>query len=175
MKKTNLIMLVAIIVFSVTFFNSQAQVAMNRSRTSLDDGSVILSKVHAGESVALNRKAERNFKRDYQLASGAEWSVLGDKLLMCRFFMNSVLFRAYYTPHGNWIYTTSGYDGGKLDQGVADRIKSVYYDSRIVYVNQIDLVGGRTFYIVEIHNEKSIRKVRVNDDDMEIVQEFAKQ
>jgi hypothetical protein len=61
------------------------------------------------------------------------------------------------------------------DQGVAERIKSVYYDSKIVYVNQIDLVGGRTFYIVEIHNDKSIRKVRVNDDDVEIVQEFAKQ
>ena len=51
MKKTNLIMLVAVIVFSVTFFDSHAQVAMNSSRTNLDDGSAILSKVHTGGSV----------------------------------------------------------------------------------------------------------------------------
>ncbi len=94
---------------------------------------------------------------------------------MCRFFMNNILYRAFYTAHGQWIYTTSGYNASKLDKGLWDRIKSVYYNSSIVFVNQIDIVNGKTIYIVEIQDDKSIRKLRVDDDDMEIVQEFEKQ
>jgi hypothetical protein len=85
------------------------------------------------------------------------------------------LYRAFYTPHGNWMYTISGYDGSKLDSGVADKIKSVYYNSRIVYVNQIDKVNGKTVYVFEIQDGKSIKKLRVDDDEIEIVQELEKQ
>jgi hypothetical protein len=122
----------------------------------------------------VNLKAERNFEKDYQRTREAEWSTLNDKSLMCRFFMNDILYRAFYTAHGQWMYTISGYDASKLNEAVRDRIKSVYYNSGIVFVNQIDIVGGKTIYIVEIHDEKSIRKLRVDGEEMEIVQEFEK-
>jgi hypothetical protein len=131
----------------------------------------------SGSSVSglvASAKAVNHFNKDYSLARDAQWSIFADKSMMCKFYLNNVLHRAFYTPHGNWIYTTSGYDGSKLNKAVARRIKTVYYDCRIVYADQVDLVIGKTFYIVEIQDENTIRKIRVNEDDMEVVQEFAK-
>lgn len=175
MKKLNLILLAAITLMSMTLVTSHAQVAMNRRRVSSTGENGIFSNSKSGTSTTLNLKAERNFKKDYHQTSGAEWSTLSDNSQVCRFFMNNILYRAFYTAHGQWIYTASGYDAGKLNKGVYDRIKSVYYNSNIVFVNQIDMVIGKTIYIVEIQDEKSIRKLRVDDDEMEIVQEFEKQ
>jgi len=174
MKKLNLILLTSIILLTVPFLKGHAQMAINSIPGSSDDGAVTLSEIPSSSSVAVNQKAEKNFRKDYKQATGAEWYVLSDKSLMCRFFIENILHRAFYTSHGNWQYTISGYDGSKLDNGVADKIKHVYCNSRIVYVDQFDLVDGKTFYIVEIHDAGSIKKVRVNEDEMEVVQEFVK-
>ncbi len=175
MKKLNLILLAAITLMSMTLVTSHAQVAMNNAQGSSSDEYSIFPNSKNGTSGAVNLKAERNFKKDYHQTSEASWTTLSDNSLMCRFFMKNTLYRAFYTAHGQWIYAVSGYDASKLDKGVYDKIKSVYYNSRIVYVNQIDLVNGKTIYIVEIQDEKSIRKLRVDDDQMEVIQEFIKQ
>jgi hypothetical protein len=174
MKKSNLILLVAIIFMSITSASSQAQIAMNNSRGSSINEDGTTSGSGTETVVSLNRKAESSFKKVYQSASGAEWSMLENKSLVCRFHLNNIICRAFYTPQGNWTYTISGYGGSRLDKTVAERIASVYYNSTIVYVNQIDLVNEKTFYIVEIQDKNSIRKLRVNEDEMEVVQEFTK-
>src|SRR5450755_743081 len=123
MKKLNLILLIVIFLLTVPFAKSRAQLARNSVQASSGDGAITLSKISAGSSVAVNQKAEKNFKKDYQLASEAEWYVLSNKTLVARFFINNNLYRAFYTPHGNWMYTISSYDESKLDRGVADKIK----------------------------------------------------
>ncbi len=174
MKKSNLILFSGITLMSMAFVTSHAQVALNGQRASSTADYGILSKSKSRTSGSVNLKAEKNFKKDYQQANEAEWSTLSDHSLMCRFFMNDILYRAFYTAHGQWMYTASGYDANKLDKAVSNKIRSVYYNSSIVFVNQIDIVGGKTIYIVEIQDEKSIRKLRVDEDEMEIVQEFEK-
>jgi hypothetical protein len=175
MKKSNLILLASTFLVSMTLVTSQAQIAMNSPRGSSTNENGIVAKPKTGTLVSVNKKAESSFKKAYQLASGTDWFVLDNKSLVCRFYMNDILYRAFYTPRGNWTYTISGYDGSRLDKTVADRIKSVYYNSNIVYVNQIDLVNEKTFYIVEIQDKNSTRKLRVDEDEMEIIQEFTKQ
>jgi hypothetical protein len=174
MKKLNFILLMVIFLLTVPFIESHAQFVLNNAHAFTDDGAITLSKIPAGSSATVNQKAEKNFKKDYQLASGTEWSVLSNKTLMARFYIDNTLYRAFYSPNGNWMYTISGYDGKKLDSGVADKIKSLYYNSSITYVNQIDLVNAKPFYIVEIQDSKSISKIRVNDDDIEVVEKYAK-
>ena len=93
---------------------------------------------------------------------------------MCRFIMNNIRYRAFYSSHGQWLATVSGYDASKLDKGVYDNIKTAYYNSSIVFVNQIDKVGGGTIYVVEIQDEKYIKKLRVDDEEIEIVEELVK-
>jgi hypothetical protein len=178
MKKSNLVLFVAMAFMSLTFVTSHAQVAMNSPRTFLGSEEGLFLKSKTGTSGTVNLKAEKNFQKDYHRTSGAEWSTLSDNTLVCRFFMNNILYRAFYAAQGQWKYTISGYDASKLDKNVYDKIKSVYYNSRIVFANQIDMVNGKTIYIVEIHDEKSIRKVRIdntNEEEMEIVQELVKQ
>ncbi len=174
MKKSNLILLVAIIFMSMTSVTTHAQIAMNDSRGSSTNEDGIVVAPRSGTVATVNKKAESSFKKVYQLASAAEWSILNNKSLVCRFYLNNILYRAFYTPQGNWTYTISGYDGRMLDKGVADRIKRIYYNSTIVYVNQVDLVSEKTFYIVEIQDKNSIKKLRVNEDEMEVIQEFTK-
>jgi hypothetical protein len=174
MKNLKFILPVAIIFISLAASNVRAQVATSDSRLSALGESPVFSIPESVSSTVANQKAVTHFSKDYSLAKDAQWSVFADNSMMCRFYLNNILHRAFYTPRGNWIYTASGYDGSKLNKSVAERIKSVYYDYRIVYADQIDLVDGRTFYIVEIQDGKSIRKLRVNENDMEVVQEFAK-
>src|SRR6267154_1128214 len=102
MKKLNLILLTTIMLSIVSFFKSHAQIAMTSVHSSSDDEAMISSKIPTDTSAAVNQKADKNFHNDYQRAIGAEWSVLADKSLMCRFFKNNILYRAFYTPHGNW-------------------------------------------------------------------------
>ena len=174
MKKLHFILSTMIFLLTLPFSKSHAQVAMNNARASSEYMAMGLPEITKGETFEVNQKAQKNFQKDYQLASGAQWSVLSNKTLMCRFFIDSELYKAYYSTHGNWMYTISSYDGDKLDKSIADRIKTVYYNSSITYVNQFDLVNAHSFYIVEIQDAKSIKKVRVNDDEIEVVQEIEK-
>jgi hypothetical protein len=173
MKKSISTLLAACIFMSLACIAAHAQTAMKSTQLSSVDEDGIATSKNLG-SVAVNGKAEKNFKKDYHQTSAAEWSVLGDNSLMCRFVMNEILYRAFYTSHGQWIYTTAGYGAARLDRAVYDKIKRVYYNSSIVFVNQIDMVNGKTIYIVELRDENSIRKIRVDDDEMEVVQEFEK-
>jgi hypothetical protein len=175
MKKSNLILLTAIILMSITLVTSHAQVAMNSSRAAFAGEDGIYSNPRSVTTETVNGKAKKNFKKDYREAIASEWSALDDHSLMCRFSMNNIPYRAFYTANGQWLSTTSSYDASKLDKTVYDKIKSVYYNSVIVFVNQIDLAKGRTIYIVEIQDEKQIRKLRVEDDEIEVIQELDKQ
>jgi hypothetical protein len=174
MKNLKFILPAAMILMTSTAGTIQAQVAMSDSRNLSETETGFISRHESSSVGATNQKAANSFKKDYAMATSAQWSVFTDNSLMCRFYLNGILHRAFYTPHGNWIYTASGYGGSKLDKAVAESVKTVYYDFRIVYADQIDLVNGKTFYIVEIQNEKSIRKLRVNENEMEVIQEFAK-
>jgi hypothetical protein len=174
MKNLQFILPLFLMLMSWTTGNSQAQVAMNDSRFASDGELGVMSRHETSNATVVNQKAETNFKKDYSLAKEAQWSVFADQSMVCRFYLKNVLHRAFYTPHGHWMYTISGYGGSELDKAIAERIKMVYYNFRIVYADQVDLVNGKTFYIVEIQDEKSIRKIRVNEDAMEVVLQFAK-
>jgi hypothetical protein len=175
MKKSSPILLAAISLMSLTGMTSYAQVAKNNAQAGSTNEDGLFLKTTNGISGVVNEKAERNFKKDYRNADAVEWSTLQDNSLMCRFSMNNIPYRAFYTSHGQWKYTVSSYDAARLNKGVYDNIKTVYYNSSIVFVNQIDRVNGGTVYIVEIHDEKSIKKLLVDNEGMEIIEYLVKQ
>jgi hypothetical protein len=175
MKNSNLILLAGIVFMSVTSTTSHAQLVMNNTKTAAVDEDGLLVKSYSETSALVNHKAERNFKKDYQHTQYAEWSALKDHSLMCRFFMDNILYRAFYTGHGQWIYTVSSYTADKLNREIYDKIKRVYYNSQIVFVDQIDGLKGKTIYVVEVQDEKTIQKIRVDGDELEIIQQMVKQ
>ena len=175
MKKSIKILFAAIALVSLTVISGYAQAATKNALVGSTNEDGLFLKTRNGITGVVNGKAERNFKKDYRNADAVEWFTLKDNSLMSRFMMNGILHRAFYTAHGQWIATVSSYDGSKLDKGLYDKIKSVYYYSAITYVNQIDKPGDKKIYVVDIQDEKYIRKLRLENDEIEIVQEFEKQ
>jgi hypothetical protein len=174
MKKSILLLISAMGLFSMTSIKSHAQVAMSSQTESLAFENAVLAEPSGIVTDARNLKAETNFLKVYRHATGIEWSTLKDNSWMCRFYIDNISHRAFYSGKGKWLGTVSSYDGSKLDKNVSDRVKSNYYDFNIVFVNQVDMPGNKIFYIVEIQNEKSIRKIRIDNDEMDVVQEFEK-
>jgi hypothetical protein len=173
MKKLTFILLTTGLVI-LSLNTSNAQFAMNNEKKFSFSETMILSEPRSETSEKTFLKAEKKFTKAYPDATMAEWTTLGDKSKMCRFFVNNTPHRAFYQQSGQWISTVSSYDGSKLDKGIRDKIKSAFYNYNIVYADQIDLTGNRTVYVVEIQDEKSIKKVRVDNDEMDIIQDFKK-
>ncbi len=174
MKKLNITAIATIILISIFSFNSHAQVAFNYSEIASADILANASAHHSSTTKSTNAKAEKKFIATYQSASGTDWTTLADQSLVCRFYMNDIKYRAFYTPYGQWKYTISDYSGSSLEKNLSDQIKRAYYNSSIVFVNQVDMADGKTIYVVEIHDANSIKKLRVEGEEIEVVQEFKK-
>jgi len=119
--------------------------------------------------------ALNSFRHVYSQAAGAEWSVLADKSLMCRFVNNGITSRAFFRGNGQWTHTVSGYNEDKLDASVSDRVRCAYYNSSITYVEEIDMPNSEPVYIVEIQDRRSIKKLRVDKEEIEVIRELYKQ
>ena len=174
MKKLTSILLAATTLLIFTFSEGRAQTAKKTEIKTFESEALVVAEPMNAVGLSALGKAEKSFYKTYPDATKVEWSTLSDKTNMCRFYVHNNIHRAFYTQNGQWVSTVSSYPGNKLDKKISDNVKSVYYDYNIVFVDQIDLTGNKTIYIVEIQNEKLIRKVRVENDEMEILQEFEK-
>jgi hypothetical protein len=176
MKRSIFLLFIATCLLFVLSNNCEAQIAMNSSGVLSADKLAFLSKSGGSTGENVNSKAEKKFNKMYQLATAVDWSALQDKSWVCRFNMENIFYKAYYDKIGQWLGTVSSYDGSKLNKTIKDQVKSAYYDYNIVFVNQINLTQDRVIYVVEIQNEKSIKKIRVasDEDEMEVIQEFEK-
>jgi hypothetical protein len=173
MKKLNRILFGVISLLIFSWIGSRAQIAMNNPHHSViaEDARFFSPNTL---SASLYRKAEKNFNKIYQQAFDMDWSSLEGNTLLCRFSMQGIFYRAFYTVGGKWLYTVSSYDAAHLNKDVYDEVKKVYYNSNIVFVNQIDQENAETIYIVEVQDEKSIKKVRVQGDEFLVISEFTK-
>ncbi len=174
MKKSTSLLLTATALLFLTFSEGRAQTAKKTEIKTFESEALMTSGPINTAGLSALGKAEKSFYKAYPEAIKVEWSTLSDKTSMCRFYVHNNLHRAFYTQNGQWVSTVSSYTGNKLDKKISDNVKSVYYNYDIVFVDQIDMTGNKTIYVVEIQNEKLIRKVRVENDEMEILQEFEK-
>ncbi|HZK63072.1 MAG TPA: hypothetical protein VFC34_02945 [Puia sp.] len=164
---------------SLLFISADAQTAMNRTinPNHIDPIKSKMEPTDQNEFIdayAVSSKIVRNFNRAYKNTNGVEWMVLKDKSLVCRFYMNNILYRAFYSRNGSWLQTASGYEADKLDRTVKEMVRSSYQNYAISYINQIDLPANRIIYLVEVQDNKSIKKIRVADDEMDVVQDIEK-
>jgi hypothetical protein len=174
MKKSTSLLLTATALLLITFSEGRAQTAKKTEIKTFESEALMTTEPINAVGLSALGKAEKSFYKAYPEATKVEWSTLGDKTSMCRFYVHNNLHRAFYTQNGQWVSTVSSYTGNKLDKRISDNVKSVYYNYDIIFVDQIDMTGNKTIYVVEIQNEKLIRKVRVENDEMEIIQEFEK-
>jgi hypothetical protein len=79
-----------------------------------------------------------------------------------------------YSKKGKWIYTIKQYRTDNLDSSVVERVKPVFYDYNVTGIEKVEQPGKDVVYVVHLENAKSIKLVRLTNDEMEIVQDFNK-
>jgi len=77
-----------------------------------------------------------------------------------------------YDKKGKWVYTIQQYSIDDLDKSLKDRIRSVYYDYDVTIIQKVEQPGMDVVYVVHLENEKSIKIVRLTDDEMELIQDL---
>ncbi|HEY6976783.1 MAG TPA: hypothetical protein VH396_10880 [Chitinophagaceae bacterium] len=79
-----------------------------------------------------------------------------------------------YNKKGKWIYTIQQYSQDNLDKNIIDRVRSVYYDYGVTGIQKVEQPGMDEVYVIRLENTKSIKLVRLTNDDMELVQDLNK-
>jgi len=77
-----------------------------------------------------------------------------------------------YDKKGNWLYTIERHAAVSLLKNVMDIVKDSYYNYFISGMEKIDRPGHNTVYIVHIEDSNSIKTLRVNNNEVELVQDF---
>ena len=77
-----------------------------------------------------------------------------------------------YDKKGKWVYTIQQYSIDDLDKSLKDRIRSVYYDYDVTIIQKVEQPGMDVVYVVHLENEKSIKIVRLTNDEMELIQDL---
>jgi hypothetical protein len=174
MKKFALPAIIKVVILSLLWFQSFAQLDMKTDKPETQPDSESVTAVQKAILYKVNLKALRHFVLDYHSAATAEWSILQDKSYMCKFTNAKGVSRVYYNPNGSWSHTVSAYDGKQLEHSLYQKVWQAYYEYRIMFVTQIDLPRSRTIYLVQLQDEKTLKIVRVENDEMETIEEYEK-
>src|SRR6476620_10229902 len=106
-------------------------------------------------------------------ASG-KTSAKADKSYIIRSVIDGRQAMSAYNKKGKWVYTIQQYNVDNLDKNIIDRVRSVYYDYGVTGIQKVEQPGMDAVYVVRLENTKSIKLVRLTNDDMELVQDFNK-
>ena len=126
----------------------------------------------AGSASSLNKRAVREFNKQFASVSNVTWSNIMDGFL-ATFHQDGSLTRAYFDRKGNPTYTVKSYDESHLDRDIRRQVKSVYFDSKITGIEEIK-GGEKTVYIIHLEDETTWKKIRLEDGAMEVMEDFRK-
>jgi hypothetical protein len=79
-----------------------------------------------------------------------------------------------YNKNGKWVYTIQQYNANNLDENIIDRVKSVYYRYDITGIQKVEQPGQDVVYVVHLEDSKSIKIVRLVNDEMELIEDLVK-
>lgn len=121
----------------------------------------------------INIKAQRNFMKEYKNVSDARWVISGNGLLAAYFTNAGITTRRYYSKKGVYEYMLRYYNEDKLHHNIRHLVKTKYYDFNIFHVTEV-CRNGSVAFLIEIHDKDSWKTIKVVDNEIEVVDEFAK-
>ena len=120
----------------------------------------------------INIKAVRNFIREYKNVAGAEWQKSGNRFVV-QCTMNGYKTKVFYDKKGNYECLARIYAEAQLPRTIRHLVKSNYYDFNIYQVREISKKDN-TIYIVTIEDKTSWKKIKVENGQMEVMNELPK-
>ena len=121
----------------------------------------------------ISTKAVRNFIRDFKNVTDAEWFRSPTGSFVVYFTSDSINSTIYYTKEGEFDLMIRYYNEEKLPREVRHLVKSNYYDFSIYHVSEFQS-NDKTAYVVVMEDKTSWKKIKIVDNEMEIIGEFSK-
>jgi hypothetical protein len=121
---------------------------------------------------ALSTKALKNFGKTFKETDNATWVEIVDGF-KAEFTKEGIETKVFYDRKGRWVANVRNYQEDKLPKDIRHRVKSIYYDYSIFYVQEIT-VGDKMAYLVKMEDKNSVKTIRVADGEMDEYLAFEK-
>lgn len=121
----------------------------------------------------INTRAMRDFVSRYNNVTDEVWHKSNNNYIAV-FIRDSVHYRVMYNSHGDLSYVMKYYEEPQLDRTVRATVKSVYYDYSIFIVQEIESPDAPTVYIINLQGATEWKKIKVVNNDMEVLEEYKK-
>lgn len=116
-------------------------------------------------------RAERNFQKSTEGAENVKWYNVPDGYF-AYYTKDGKKGRTFYDRKGRFVYNLLSYPGKMLPFKLRDQVKSAYYlDYRITHVTEIHALG-KTAYIVLVTDDKTWKKLKIIDGEMELTEDI---
>ncbi len=123
-------------------------------------------------TVAKNIKVQRSFVSYFGENAENNWSMVGNDFLN-RFHSNGILTNALFTKNGQLIYTITYGSEKNMPADLRKIVKREYYDYTITMAIEVK-ENNRDIWVVKLDNASEQITVRIEDGEMEQVQQFQK-
>jgi len=136
------------------------------SKSGVDDSSNT-----AGINV-VNAKALKNFRKQYKV-NYERWFLQADCIVAC-YELDNVSHSIYFDKKGNWIGYLKVYNEDKMPGDIRNMIKQEYNNYKILTVGEAGAYQSIAMptYIVTIQDDKNIKLIRIQDNEMDVYKEF---
>jgi len=120
----------------------------------------------------VNAKALKNFRKHYK-ANNEKWVFQPNCIVAC-YKLDDVNQAIYYDKKGNWTGSLKVYNEDKMPKDIRKMIKQEYYDYKILAVQEVETYESKSepTYIVTIEDNKNIKLIRIEDDQMDVYKEY---
>lgn len=132
-----------------------------------------LTETYAQTDLVANDRSARLFTSNDR-SPVVEGRELKDKTILFQSYDKGKLTKTFYSKAGAWLYTVSSYEEALLPEAIRARVKKVYYDLAISFVDEVRAPGADPVYRVQLQDDKKIIIVKVSEDEMEVDQEYQK-
>jgi len=128
-----------------------------------------------GDQNTISPKAIRGFAKKYRDVNSESWIQVKDGF-SARFNSDGIDNSILYDKKGKWAGSIKSYSEDKLPLEIRHIVKSVYYDYKIVHIQEIETLDSRgtPTYIVFLEDKISLKMVRIFDGEMKPWKDFKK-
>lgn len=132
-------------------------------------------KVHFKKEVphpVVKLKAEKSFLESHRNAENVRWYDDANGYFVY-YDIDGKKGKSFYNRRGNQLYDVLSYPEKFLSGRLREMVKGAYYmDYRITHVAEIR-ASGNTVHLINITDGKTWKKLRIQDGELELVQDYS--
>ncbi|MDP4211837.1 MAG: hypothetical protein Q8926_04370 [Bacteroidota bacterium] len=123
---------------------------------------------------SVNARALRDFRDSYPDVQDETWTALPNNETSCMFRQSGTETRIYYSKHGYRRFTILRYGADHLGNEISEQVNNYYKGYHVSNVNEINIAGLPTTYLMNLEVLDHIKVVRFTGDNIEAQQEIEK-